>query len=165
MSKLVIQKATVNDIPQIEEMYKKRVLFNDAHGTHQWYLHEVTWEEFAKLYTIDQYFVGKVDGVVACGMFLVDVDELYWPQEKAGNALYLHKICVHPDYSKKGYSDALIQFFKQYTFEMGYPVAKLDVREHKIKLRAMYERNGFKYLRSGKFVEEFDTALYYYDGK
>lgn len=159
---LQIRRAKEEDKGKIAAMYERRVRYNDAHDIHQWYLHEVTWKAFSQLYTVDQYYVGDVDGEIVCGMFIVDVDALYWPHMPKGASLYLHKICVDPAHSGKGYADALIRFFIDKGRWEGYPDVRLDVREHKEKLRAMYERNGFQFYASGQFLPEFRTALYIY---
>ncbi len=161
MSELVIRKAKEQDIIGIEEMYRKRVSYNDAHGIHQWDYDQVTWECFRQLYTINDYYVGFLDQTIVCGCFIVDVDHLYWPDEKAGAALYLHKIVVDPDYGGHGYADELIRFFKEKGKSEGYPEVRIDVREKKTKLRQMYERNGFQLVKIDQFVPEFTTALYH----
>ena len=158
----LITKATTEDIPAILEMYRRRVLYNNAHGIPQWRLADVTWEAFSQLYTIDDYYVGKCNGEVVCGLFIIDVDKLYWPDVDKGKYLYLHKICVDPAHAKKGYSDAMITYFKDKGRKEGYPEVRLDVREKKVKLREMYERNGFRLVTIGQFVPEFTTALYHY---
>ena len=163
MEELVIQKAKMQDLDAILAMYQRRVTYNNEHQIPQWRYEDVTWEALSKLYTIDDYYVGKVNDEVVCGMFVVDVDLLYWPEEPKGRYLYLHKICVDPKYSKKGYADALIRYFKQLGKINGHQQVRLDVRAHKNKLRAMYERNGFRLVRMGKFLPECDTALYCYD--
>ena len=162
MNECIITQATKEDIPAILEMYKHRVLYNNEHGIPQWTLDEVTWEEFEKTYTIEDYFVGKVNGEVACGMFIVDVDDLYWPEIEKGKYLYLHKICVDPAYAKLGYSDLMIEYFKNKGKSEGHKEVRLDVREKKAKLRQMYERHGFQLVRTGQFVPTFTTALYQY---
>lgn len=162
MSELVIRKATPENIPQIEEMYRTRVKFNDAHDIHQWDYDQVTWECFQTLYTIDDYYAGFLDDTLVCGCFIVDMDALYWPHEPKGAALYLHKIVVHPNYGGHGYADQLITFFKNKGKEEGYPEVRIDVREKKTKLRQMYERNGFQLVKIDQFVPEFTTALYHY---
>lgn len=159
---LKIRGATKADIPQIEQMYRHRVNYNDAHDIHQWYLHEVTWEAFSQLYKIEQYYLGEVEGKLVCGFFIVEEDALYWSDVPKGEALYLHKICVDPAYSGRGFADALIIFFKEKGNVEGYAQVRLDVREHKQKLRAMYERNGFTLSKTGRFHPEFTTALYEY---
>lgn len=157
-----IRPAKPADIAAIEAMYAHRVAYNDAHNIHQWNIEEVTWECFSKLYTIDDYVVGEVEQTIACGMFLVDVDALYWPERPQGASLYLHKICVDPTYRGNGYSDALIQHFIAEGKRRGYADVRLDVRAHKKKLREMYERNGFTLSAIKQIHPDFLTALYVY---
>ncbi|MCR0203842.1 GNAT family N-acetyltransferase [[Clostridium] innocuum] len=159
---LQIRQAVEADKQAIEAMYKKRVRYNDAHGIHQWDLDEVNWEAFSRLYTISDYYVGVEEGRVVCGLFIVDEDALYWPNMKKGASLYLHKICVDPACAGKGYADAMIQYFIDKGRREGYPDVRLDVREHKDKLRRMYERNGFQLYKTGRFLPAFTTALYIY---
>lgn len=160
--KLTIRKAVKSDIPVIEKMYFKRVVYNDAHDIHQWNLEDVSWDAFSVLYTIDDYYVGIYKGQIVCGLFIVDIDELYWPQAKKGESLYLHKICVDPAFSGLGFADDLIQFFIEKGKNEGYSHVSLDVRAHKEKLRAMYERNGFVLHSIRTFFPEYETALYTY---
>lgn len=162
MSELTIRQAIPEDVPQIEEMYRRRVTYNDAQGIHQWDLEEVTWTALSQLYEVSDYYVGMLDNQVVCGLFIVDIDELYWPDTPKGETLFLHKICVDPAFSGRGFADAMISFFKEKGRREGYPYVCLDVREHKEKLRAMYERNGFLLYKIGQFKPEFTTALYRY---
>lgn len=159
---LHIRQAREADKPAIEAMYGRRVRYNDARGIHQWNPDEVSWEAFSKLYTIADYYVGTVNEKVVCGLFIVDEDALYWPDMEKGTSLYLHKICVDPAYSGNGYADAMIQCFIEKGHREGYPDVRLDVREHKDKLRRMYERNGFQLYKTGRFHRDFTTALYIY---
>lgn len=159
---LKIRKANVADIPAIENIYAKRVAYNDAYDIHQWSIEEVNWQAFSRLYTIDDYYVGIYEGSIVCGLFIVDVDEIYWPNVKKGESLYLHKICVDPDFSGCGFADELIHFFKEMGRVNGYSHVRLDVRAHKDKLRAMYERNGFVLHSIHTIVAGYETALYTY---
>lgn len=158
----MLRKAETQDIERMEAVYKERVLFNDAHDIHQWNLSDVSWESLSKTYSIDDFYVLEEEGeIVACACF-VDYDPLYWPDLKKGESYFLHKICVHPRHSKKGYSGQLIEFFKSRGKELGYPDVRLDVRAHKKKLRKMYERHGFELVRMDTIFTEYETALYRY---
>ncbi|MEG0526394.1 MAG: GNAT family N-acetyltransferase [Longicatena sp.] len=158
--KLYIRQALDSDVEEIEELYRARVLYNDAHQMHQWNLEDVTWEELSKLYTISDCYVGIYDGHIASAMMLVDEDVLYWPSALKGESLYLHKLCVHPMDAGKGFADQMIVYFKEVGKQKGYPQVKLDVREHKKKLREMYERNGFLLVSVIDVHKDFLTALY-----
>lgn len=162
---LIIEKPTKKDIKDILAMYKKRVIYNIEHGIKQWSLDEVTLEEFAKTYTLNDYYMGKCNGKIVCGMFIVDIDELYWPNAKKGEALYLHKIVVDPDYSGKGYGGLLIEYFKEKGRSEGYSEVRLDVKEYKEKLRSMYEEHGFQLVEIKQIFTEYKTALYHYEFK
>lgn len=156
-----IRQATKKDIPILETLYKKRVLYNDAHGIHQWNLEDVTWENLSKTYSINDFYVLEDEDVKAC-CCIVDVDPVYWPEMPKGKSLYLHKIMVDPDCSKRGYGDALVSYFKEKGRIEGYPDVRLDVRAQKDKLRMFYERNGFELVKVKAIFKEYETALYIY---
>lgn len=160
MKNLYIRQACEHDIHAIEEMYRRRVQFNDLHGIHQWDLEDVSWRVLSALYHIEDYYVGELQGEIVCGLCIVDVDALYWPHARKGEALYLHKLCVDPAHSGCGYADALITFFKQQGSVRGMREVRLDVREQKHKLRKMYERHGFELHTIVKVHDEYANALY-----
>lgn len=160
--KITIRQAIFADIPRIEAIYQARVRYNDAHDIHQWNLEDVTWNELSKLYQITDLYVCEVEGILVGCCCIVDEDALYWPEIEKGVSLYLHKICIDPLYGGLGYADALIDFFiKQGTIRNLCDV-RLDVRAHKQKLRAMYERHGFTCLLEKHILPSFQTALYVY---
>lgn len=159
---LLIRNACVQDIKEIEALYRQRVLYNDAHNIHQWTTQEVTWEELSKLYTLANCFVGVYKQHIACVVMIVEEDELYWPLAQKGESLYLHKLCVHPNDAGNGFADQMIHYFKEKAKKEGYVSARLDVREHKKKLREMYEKNGFLLVRITNTHQVFLTALYEY---
>lgn len=159
---LQFRTATSQDIPEILSMYQRRVAFNDAHHMHQWTYDEVTWKAFSQLYRIEDYQVGIFNDKIVCGMFVVDIDELYWPNEPQGVALYLHKICVDPAYRGKGFGKQLLDRFKELGRLHQVPCVRLDVKKHKEKLQTFYEANGFVFVKEGKFVPDTRTVLYEY---
>lgn len=160
MKNLHIRQADERDIQAIEQMYRRRVEFNDLHGIHQWDLEDVSWETLSALYCVEDYYVGTIRDIIVSGLCIVDVDALYWPHAKKGDALYLHKLCVDPAYCGCGYADALITFFKQQGSIRGKQEVRLDVREQKHKLRKMYERHGFQLHSIIKVHDEYANALY-----
>jgi len=158
----MIRQANEKDIASLEALYRKRVLYNDAHGIHQWELADVAWETLSQTYNITDFFVmEKAQELLAAACF-VDIDTLYWPMLKKGESYYLHKLCVDPDHAKQGYSTEMIAFFKQRGKSLGYPDVRLDVRAHKRKLRTMYEAQGFQLVCVTSIFKEYKTALYRY---
>lgn len=159
-----IRQANEKDIPEIEALYKKRVLYNDAHGMHQWDLEDVTWISLSKSYCMNDFYILEDPEIKAC-CCIVDVDPVYWPHKAQGESLYLHKIITDPDARKRGYGDLLVSYFKQKGQAEGYPDVRLDVRAHKDKLRTFYERNGFQLVEEKAIFKDYVTALYAYKYK
>lgn len=158
----MIRQAKKEDIQALEAMYKARVLYNDAHDIHQWNLQDVTWSTLSKNYTIEDFYVVEVNNEICASVCFVDYDPQYWPNIKKGSSYFLHKICVNPKHAKQGYADQLISYFKERGKQLGYLDVRLDVRFHKDKLRAMYERHGFRLVEERKIFDDYRTALYLY---
>ena len=158
----MIRQARDQDIAKLERLYQKRVAYNDAHDMHQWNQEEIDWKCLSQTYQIQDFYVVEKQGDIVAAACFVDYDPIYWPMMKPKQSLYLHKLCVDPDMAKQGYSTALIEYFKQTGKEKGYPDVRLDVRAHKIKLRAMYEAHGFVYMNTVSLFADYDTALYRY---
>lgn len=161
----MIRQAKKQDIPSLEAMYERRVRYNDAHDIHQWNLEDVTWAALSKQYNIEDFYVVEEGEQLCAAACFVDFDPQYWPDMAPGASYYLHKICVDPQSSGKGYADQLIAFFKQRGTKLGYADVRLDVRAHKEKLRAIYERHGFTCVREVAIFEDYQTALYRYNIK
>ncbi len=161
----MIIQATPEDIQALERLYHKRVDYNDAQGIHQWDHAEVMWKHLAEIYEISDFYVVKHDDEIIAAASIVDYDPRYWPQIPPKQSLYLHKLCVDPQYSKQGFSTRLLNFFKAKGRKEGYPDVRLDVRSHKKKLRAMYEAQGFVHVETLSLFEGYDTALYRFDLK
>lgn len=156
----MIRMANEQDIVRLEQLYRKRVVYNDAHDIHQWDVQDITWERLSQTYTIHDFYVMEEKGCLAAAACFVDSDPFYWPMMKPGESYYLHKLCVDPDFAKRGYSGLLIEYFKQKGREQGYPDVRLDVRAHKTKLREMYEIHGFVHVMDLHLFDDYETALY-----
>lgn len=158
----MIRQATKKDIAGLEALYQKRVQYNDAHDIHQWNSEDVTWAALSNIYRISDFYVIETQGKIVAAVCFVNYDPAYWPEMKQGESYYLHKICVDPDHAKQGYSEELITYFKERGKALGYKDVRLDVRAHKEKLRAMYEKHGFVLVREEALFDGYHTALYRY---
>ncbi len=98
------------------------------------------------------------DVAVAC-LCLLDADSLFWPDDPPGDALYLHKLAVHPDAQGQGLSALLLREAVRETADRGRPWLKLDTATARPKLRAIYEDFGFQNV-GARTVKGFDVTLY-----
>ena len=98
---------------------------------------------------------------VAC-MSLLDRDLPFWPDDPASVALYLHKLAVHPQAQGLGLSSWMVQYAEAEARRAGVQALKLDTGTDRPKLRALYERCGFRPVGQ-KTVFGFNVTLYVLD--
>lgn len=150
---------------QLDEMlnvYIRRVNYNIKRDIKQWGLDEVAWETLSKDYAVDDFRVLSIDGKIVAAMAVVDEDLMYWPGVPKGESLYLHKICVDPQYEGHGYGDLMVSMFIEEGRQKGKKDVRLDVKAYKDALIRFYERCGFKFDKLIQVHEAFQTRLYRY---
>lgn len=157
-----IRQAKNQDIEIIETLYFNKIEQLAQQGLRQWEKEEVTWKEMSQEYDISNFYLVYQKDKAVGAFVIIDYDPTYWLEDQPQEALYIHKVMVDDSVKKQGISDAILTFFKEEGKRRGYPVVKLDVREHKEKLRSFYERNGFKLVRIVDLHKGYLTALYEY---
>ena len=161
MKMLKFKQANEKDIALIEYLYSTRLQQLHDKGIEQWSEEEITWPQLSKIYDVSHFYI-VYKNEEACGAFVMaDYDPLYWRDDKPKDALYIHKVMVLESVSGTGVSDAILAYFKEEAKRRGYPVAKLDVREYKTKLRSFYERNGFKLYKTVDLGKGYPICLYH----
>lgn len=101
-------------------------------------------------------------GGEAVGCFvLLDHDPLFWPGAPEGEALYLHKLGVHPAAQGQGLGAALLREAARETATRGRGRLRLDTATARPRLRAVYERFGFRHV-GDRVVKQWAVSLYEY---
>lgn len=162
---VTIRNAKEKDIQLIETLYRNRVTQLANKNIKQWEYEEVTWNTLSKDYTPDNFYIVEKEDRAVGAFAIVDYDPGYWKNDKKGDALYLHKVLVDESATKQGVSSLILDYFKEKGRKEGYPIVKLDVREYKDKLRALYERNGFVLKEIVDLNKGYLTCLYTYECK
>jgi ribosomal protein S18 acetylase RimI-like enzyme len=79
--------------------------------------------------------------ILGC-MLLVSEDKIHWPDDRPGDALYVHKLAVKRSHAGIGIGEALIAFACRAAKSRGVDVLRLDTVPE-TRLPAYYERQGF----------------------
>lgn len=86
-------------------------------------------------------------GEQALGCFvLLDDDPLFWPEAAPDEASYLHKLAVHPQAQGQGLAQVLLREAARQTAQRGRGLLRLDTAAARPRLRAVYERFGFRHV-------------------
>jgi GNAT superfamily N-acetyltransferase len=85
-----------------------------------------------------------IDGRVAGVALLQWRDELWWPDRPADGAAYIHKLAVARAAAGRGLAAALVAECERRARSRGIGTLRLDTARDRPKLRALYERLGFR---------------------
>lgn len=79
---------------------------------------------------------------VAC-MLMQTRDEVYWPNDPAGEALYLHKVAVRRTSAGKGWLRRLVYWAREEAKCAGAEFLRIDTLQ-RVELLSLYGRLGFQ---------------------
>ena len=160
MNGIIIKQAQEVDIPAIEGILLDAVNWLNEMGQPLWGAEEVKWEALSKHFQIDNFFIAYTEGIPSGCMALIDYDPLFWPCLEKGESLIIHKLAVTKAARKSGVADALMENFKKQGAECGVKTIRLDTHALRPKLRAFYERHGFKHIETRILGGKYHTAFY-----
>ena len=84
------------------------------------------------------------EGPVGVFRFQLD-DPLFWPEVPDGSSAFVHKIAVYPHKQGRDVAHALLHYACDLTRQHGRHFLRLDCVGGRPKLRAVYERFGFRH--------------------
>lgn len=83
-------------------------------------------------------------GVLAGTFLLQEADELFWPEDPPGDALYLHKLAVRRSAAGTGFAAAMLQWACGEAARRGRRFLRLDCDANRLALCSFYEGAGFR---------------------
>lgn len=99
------------------------------------------------------------DGEAAGTIIYQDEDREFWPEARPGEAAYLHRMAIARRHAGGMVSGALLRWAVERARADGYRLLRLDCLADRPRLRAMYERFGFRY-HSDRVVPPYHVARY-----
>ncbi len=157
----MVKQAEECDITILEEILLDAVKWMSESGLqNQWNESNVKWSNLSGSYNINNFYIAYQNGLPAACKALTDYDPIYWPDIPKGKSLYLHKVAVKRIFAGKGFSKELIDFAKKLALSYRINAIRLNCNQHRNKLRAVYENEGFICVEEKTFFEKHDTALY-----
>ena len=131
----------------------------EERGLPMWPQEALTAERLQRQYPGGQGYVGTQGGPAVAAMILVATDPHFWPHDPHGEALYLHKLAVHPDWQGAGLGSLMVEAAAEQARAAGVLWLRLDTAADRPKLRAIYEALGFMLVREGR-MDGWPAAWY-----
>jgi GNAT superfamily N-acetyltransferase len=119
-----------------------------ARGARAWLPSTIAESVVATWIARDEVFGWMEDGELLAAMLLQTEDATHWPDDRPGDALYLHKLAVRRSAAGRGVGAEMVRFAEEVARERGVPVLRLDTSPDG-PLPAYYARLGFVADRDG----------------
>lgn len=152
---------TRGDVTAASEVLTATAAALIVRGEELWPLESLTPTRLLRHYPAPDWRVAWAAGRPVGAYVLLDKDPLFWPDAPPGEALYLHKLAVHPDVQGQGVSGWLLRQAVQETAGRERPFLRLDTASARPRLRAVYERFGFRHVGE-RVVRAWPVSLYQY---
>lgn len=157
-----IRQAAPADARTVEAILVEAAQWVDALGVVMWDEGELDPASIAAETAAGQFVIAEIDGDPAGVIRFQLEDLLFWPDLPApGESAFVHRLAVRRRYKGLGVSDALLSWSVDRARELGKRHLRLDCDESRPKLRALYERLGFRF-HSFRQVGPYYVARYEY---
>ena len=158
---LHIRQAIVADTAAIEEMLREAAEWVDALGVVMWEAGELVPERVAREVAAGQFVVAELHGEAAGALRFQTEDLQFWPDIPQHDSAFVHRLVVKRQFKGQGISTALLRWAVDRARTLGKQYLRLDCDEGRPKLRALYERFGFR-VHSFRQVGSYYVARYEY---
>ena len=160
-----VRQATADDAAAVKSVLDEAAEWATAKsdGVPMWELNELALEFVHGEIARGLFFLALADDVPAGTVRFQLDDELFWPDLPGpDDSAFVHRLAVRRRFAGAGVSTALLQFAVARARTLGKRHLRLDCDAHRDRLRAMYERFGFR-VHSYRQVGPYYVARYEYE--
>jgi GNAT superfamily N-acetyltransferase len=159
---LSIRQATPQDIDAVAEILKEAAGWLEEQGMPLWRQDELQPNRIVADVDSGQFFLAEYDGVPAGTIRFQLEDRLFWPDVSQDDSAFVHRLAVKRRFAGGEVSSALLLWAIARTHALGRRHLRLDCEVSRTRLRAVYERIGFRF-HSQNVVGPYFVARYEYD--
>jgi len=152
--------ASKKEIPVIEDILLDAVHWLDSIGQPLWREEQIMWTRLSEDFAVSDFQIALLDGLPAACMAVTDHSPTFSSGEPS---LFICKLAIKRFAAGKNLSDVMISHAKSMCINKGISALRLDCSGDRLKLRAIYERNGFICVDEKDFCiadKKFPVAFY-----
>lgn len=123
----------------------------DAAIAHQKAVSDMHWLPFNRELVTREIAEGRqwkilIDGQVACVFVTTYADPDIWAEKDLEPSVYIHRIVTHPEFRGRNMVGQIVAWAKAHGEALGKKYLRLDTWAENLKLKEIYEKNGFAFL-------------------
>ena len=155
----IVRPARPAELPLCAGILAATARDRQARGEALWPPSALSAEALARQYLPEGFRLGWLDTRAAATMILLSTDPDFWPDAAPGEALYLHKLGVRPEFQGRALARRMLEAALSEAGSGGCSFLRLDTAWDRPKLRAIYDAFGFEE-RGRRTVHGYDVVLY-----
>lgn len=159
---LQIRQARPADTASISAVLNEAAAWLEECNMQLWREAELSTDRVASDVENQLFFLAEVNGEIAGVVMFQLEDQIFWPDSAFGEAAYIHRLAIRRTYAGRGLSEQILRWAAQRTQVLGRRYLRLDCFADRLRLRAIYERFGFRYC-DDRLVGPYHVARYQYD--
>jgi GNAT superfamily N-acetyltransferase len=142
---LTVRQATRVDTQLISDILLEAARWLRSERVPMWRDDELLPERLIEDVSAGLFFVGEIAGEVIATIRFQCTDPAFWPDVPADESAFVHRIAVRRRFAGRGVSAALLSWAAERAQALGRRYLRLDCEASRPRLRAVYERFGFRH--------------------
>jgi GNAT superfamily N-acetyltransferase len=156
-----VRQATPPDTKAIAEILGEAAHWLEHSGMKMWRDDELLPSRIVADVEAGLFHLAECDGGAAGVVKFQLEDKLFWPDVPPTESAFVHRLAVRRCFAGRGVSSALLNWALEAARTHGRQYLRLDCEASRSKLRAVYERFGFRH-HSDRQVGPYFVSRYEY---
>jgi GNAT superfamily N-acetyltransferase len=157
-----IRQATIQDTLIVSDVLLEAASWLQQRGIPLWHDSEVSPASISKDVANGLYFIAELAGEPVGTIKFQLEDFLFWPDISQEDSAFIHRFAVRRRYSGGKVSSALLTWAIEHAQTLGRRYLRLDCDASRPRLKAVYERFGFRH-HSDRQVGAYFVSRYEYE--
>jgi GNAT superfamily N-acetyltransferase len=156
-----VRQATPPDTKEIAEILAEAAHWLEQSGMKMWRDDELLPSRLAADVEAGLFHLAECNGEAAGVVKFQLEDQLFWPDVPPTESAFVHRLAVRRRFASRGVSSTLLNWAVEAARSYGRDFLRLDCEASRSKLRAVYERFGFRH-HSDRQVGPYFVSRYEY---
>jgi hypothetical protein len=159
---LRVRQAAIGDTEEVSSILREAARWLEERGDALWRDDELRADRITSEVADGFYFLGEGStGAVATVRFQLE-DSSFWPDSRPGESAFIHRLAIGRSAAGGVAAAAMLGWGVDRTRSLGRRYLRLDCEAARLRLRAVYERFGFRH-HSDRQVGPYFVARYEFE--
>lgn len=158
---VLVREARAADVQTVSTILQETASWLDGRGMPLWRADELAASRISQEVSDGLFFIAECDGEPAGTVKFQLEDPLFWPEVQPEESAFIHRLAIRRCFAGGAVSNALLEWAVQRTQSFDRKFLRLDCDAARAKLRAVYERFGFRH-HSDRCVGPYFVSRYEY---